>query len=580
MTILLNNINSFLQNDVLTLLLTIIWFFSFSLILSDLLNKKQGEMYLLSFIISSLLLFIGGIFNNIKLFYYIGWVLILVYLVYVICKKKIKDLLSKIDLFSSIMFLIILIILLILYQNKGFVATDEFMHWGPMVRDMFNINKFYCVPEATLEIHKDYPPLFSLIELLFCIFKGEYRECYLYVALIYFYFSIAIAIMSKKEKILDKSLILLSFILLGFTAQTYPSSMFEIVTIYASIYIDYVLVVFAAYVIYSELIAKTNTYQDKIIRILFSSALLLSKQIGIVFFLLYALVLFTRKRLDIISIVLPIIPLGIWKIITYLYQITGQFSFSNVLLRDSGFIIKDYLKALLIRPIFIRPIPCSFIAACVVLIALLMFVSYKEHQNYYLAFLVGTLLYSVTLMVLYCFVFSIDEAITLASFERYMYTYVLFGFAYILLIIFDNFDNKLIHVLACILLFVFSDFDNSNIYKIVDHKDILVIKQWGDKISFEESRDNGYVLNFKIHEYINDNINYDELTKEISNYHYLYVYLYDDNFYNYWVDYTGDYGLENDSVFYIANNGVVSYSNDNFSKIHHAIKYYLHIDKQ
>ena len=43
MTILQNNINLFFQNDLLTLLLTVIWFFSISLILSNLFNKKQGE---------------------------------------------------------------------------------------------------------------------------------------------------------------------------------------------------------------------------------------------------------------------------------------------------------------------------------------------------------------------------------------------------------------------------------------------------------------------------------------------------------------------------------------------------------
>lgn len=581
MTILLNNINSFLQNDVLTLLLTIIWFFSFSLILSDLLNKKQGEMYLLSFVISSFLLFIGGIFNNIKLFYYIGWILIIGYYIYIIIKKKLSNFISKIDIFSSTLFFIILIVLLILYQNKGFVATDEFMHWGPMVRDMFNINKFYCVPESTLAVHKDYPPFFSLIELLFCFYKGEYRECYLYVALLCFYFSIVIAIMSKKEKIIDKLLILLVFALLGFTAQEYSSSMFETVTIYASIYIDYVLVVFAAYIIYNELTINTNTAQDKLVKIFFVAALLLSKQIGIVFYLLYLLVLFIRKKLDVLSIIVPIVPLGIWKIITSLYQITGQFSFSNVLLRDSSFIIKEYIKALLIRPIFVNPLSCSFIVICTILLALLIYISYKKHNKYYLIFLIGIILYSITLLVLYSFVFSIDEAISLASFERYMYAYVLFGIVYSVLIVFNLYDTKIFYLSIAVVIFLFSDFNNSNIYKIVDHKDIIVIQQWGDPIYFDEAKDNGYVLNIKIHNYINDDIEYEELTKEISNYHYLYVYLYDDNFYNYWIDYTGDYGLENDSDFYIyRENNNISYIKDNYSKSYYAIRYYLHIKEK
>ena len=219
MTILLNNINSFLQNDVLTLLLTIIWFFSFSLILSDLLNKKQGEMYLLSFVISAILLFAGGIFKNLYFFYYIGWFLIFIYYCYLLIIKNRKSTIKNIDFASTIIFILIFIVLYVLYQNKGLVATDEFTTWAPMVREMVQHNKFYCVPDSSLLAHKDYPPFFALIELMFCLFKGEYKECYLYIGLLSFYFSIAIAVSSHKNKIIDKIIVIALFALLGFSAQ-------------------------------------------------------------------------------------------------------------------------------------------------------------------------------------------------------------------------------------------------------------------------------------------------------------------------------------------------------------------------
>ena len=115
--------------------------------------------------------------------------------------------------------------------------------------------------------------------------------------------------------------------------------------------------------------------------------------------------------------------------------------------------------------------------------------------------------------------------------------------------IIEFYNNKYLYIFIVSFLLIIADFNNSNIFKINDEKNILIIKQWGDPISFKEQNRNGFVTNFIIHDYINSNINYEDLTKEISNYHYLYVYLYDDNFYNYWVDYTGDYNLENGYCF-------------------------------
>lgn len=574
MTILLNNINSFLQNDVLTLLLTIIWFFSFSLILSDLLNKKQGEMYLLSFVISSFLLFIGGIVNNVRLACYLGWILIVVYFLYILIKKKIQLIIKRIDIFGSISFLVISLVLFVLYQNKGFVATDEFMHWGPMTREMFKLNKFYCVPESSLLVHKDYPPFFSLIELLLCLFKGEYNECYLYVGLLSFYFCIAIAFISKINDKFNKIITLLLFLLLGFIIQKMPG---ENISLYLTIYIDYVLAVFSSYIIYKEFTSDPNTKQDKLIRILYASALLLSKQIGIVFYILYLVIVFFKKKLDVYSILLPLIGFIIWKVIIKFYGITGQFSISNVMLREDVInIFARYIKALLFTPIFIKPIKFSFIISNILIISILVFISYKKKTNYYLIYIIGLIIYVLVLMLLYGFVFSIEEAESLASFERYEFTYTLFGIAYILFIIMNNFNNKILYLATALIFIILADLNNSNIYSVKEKKDVLVIKQWGEPISFQEQYDNGYIINTKIHNYIDDTVNYEDLAKEISNYNYVYVELYDDNFYNYWVDYTSSYDLENDSVYYVENiNNKVTYSNDNFTKIYYVIKYNL-----
>ena len=80
----------------------------------------------------------------------------------------------------------------------SFMHWDEFMHWGPMVKEMIKHDTFYSIPEATLMIHKDYPPFYPLLGCLFCLFKNTmYAENRLYIAHFSFVFSLFMPLFSK-----------------------------------------------------------------------------------------------------------------------------------------------------------------------------------------------------------------------------------------------------------------------------------------------------------------------------------------------------------------------------------------------
>ena len=54
-------------------------------------------------------------------------------------------------------FIVIYAFIFFLNYNRGFSQWDEISHWGPMVKEMFRLDKFYSVAESALSVHKDYP---------------------------------------------------------------------------------------------------------------------------------------------------------------------------------------------------------------------------------------------------------------------------------------------------------------------------------------------------------------------------------------------------------------------------------------
>ena len=152
-----------------------------------LLHKKIEDVLPLSLMSMSLVLFLGGFIDlrlglgSIFLFAFLFPVLIVL-----IKFGKIKFLSFSFNQILTPAFLIYLLLysfIYILNLNRGFLAWDEVSHWGPMVKEMIRLNHFYSVNESALLVHKDYPPIISIFEYLWCKLCGGYKECYLYRSL-------------------------------------------------------------------------------------------------------------------------------------------------------------------------------------------------------------------------------------------------------------------------------------------------------------------------------------------------------------------------------------------------------------
>ena len=69
-------------------------------------------------------------------------------------------------------FLVIFVFVSVWDFQRHFTDYDEFWHWGMMIKESLRLDRFYCVPQSRMVIHKDYPPFLCMLEVFFSILGG------------------------------------------------------------------------------------------------------------------------------------------------------------------------------------------------------------------------------------------------------------------------------------------------------------------------------------------------------------------------------------------------------------------------
>lgn len=525
-------------------LISLFWILSFTGLLVLLTKKKFGFVCILSFVIETLLIYICCFFNQLRLGYYLSYIGIIIFFILLIKtviskdKNRIKEFINNYFSIGFFVFIILLIYCFVLFKYKGYEFCDEFTHWGPMIIASLKTNGFYAQPQNILDFHQDYPPFFSLLECLWCGFDNfHYSETYAYVAINSFMFSDFIPMFEnlniKNKKDILKSLIgIVCVILVGLTiSKTKTAS--DYAHVYTSIYADWALALFCAYSIffvYKENEWKLFGYFNLSICLI---SLLLMKQMGIC---LYALVLFyafikitfidkkiTTKKLLIGIICFFGVPLCFylsWKKIINLYELNGQFVISDFKYNDLLNIIRgkteltwktetfyNFKDALLNRKIVLHPFELTYFVSGI-LISLLMFISLRDKKKIFftpVVYLIGLIGYAIAMMLLYVLAFGIDEAPVLASFDRYMMSYLYVGITLTVMIGFDSSTYKksvICSILVLLILMLFVEYKDINeiipkfsIDKSNDKK-VLVVRQFGDT-EFNREELNGFRMEFE-----------------------------------------------------------------------------------
>lgn len=476
------------------IVLSLIYVLMFNASLVIIFKTTFGKVLPLTFFISIISLFLSGIlFNTFNVGFIINIIFTLFPIFYLIkFKDRRNGFLERYFSNGFYVFMTLYILTLFFDLNRTFTRWDEFSHWGEMVKEMFRLDKFYCVSGSVLQAHKDYPPAMSLFELLWIKLMGSYRESLIIQSLHLFEFSLFIPFISEKKPRLKRELIINSifiFIMI-FTLVV----LFDQQGFINTIYIDYVLGMLCSYGIVSVLLQKDILSKISITNTcLTCSVLLLTKQMGLPFMLMVVFVyvmklVFDKKIIKenifkivislIIIVGIPLVFYKTWGSYSSSFEINPQFKLSDIKIEKLPGIIDgvsgknyqkktatNFLNALYATKITKGNYELTYVQSVFGVLALLYLVylyekeNVKSFQTVGFLFLIGAVGYAFIMLNLYVFNFDQREGPILASYDRYMATYVIIGFSVVIMMFLNFYSKKkkltYIPVLISLILFIF-----------------------------------------------------------------------------------------------------------------------------
>lgn len=397
-----------------------------------------------------------------------------------ILRRKDRDFISRCFSEGFFVFLAICLFFLVMDYGRWLSEWDEYSHWGKMVKEMFRLDRFYSEPQSDLLVHKDYPPFAVIFEMLWCRFSGGYSAGGATMALHIFGFSMVLPLALEQlngekktgrlQKFISKLAIVAAFLLLICNFNHVQPM---------TIYLDLFLPLF-----YVSLILMTA---DRELRrsgfgftmiLLGQFGLIITKQMGLAFVLLVWFFYTMLEALELSSegkvsqekksgrwvilavkslaiLITPAVSYSIWNHYITNLGLTGQFSFERI---NIGTIIRilagggDYIQHLtyvkFIRALFttnlgtgifsMTYVSAVLLAFCILAVLAYLFrtvVHRGEILQYAVLFAVGSAGYAFTMLVLYMFCYSEGEMSVLASYERYMSTYILSEYVILFLLL-------------------------------------------------------------------------------------------------------------------------------------------------
>lgn len=150
---------------------------SYSIFIADLGNKKLEKTIPFSLISIILILYLFGLINLLSIGVYVIVITSMILLVYTIFKHvknhTMKKLEEKIISVGTLFFSIIFFLFMITTANKQLMHWDQFSYWSISVKEMFYTNDLLITAE---NIVAQYPPVPTLLQYFFMKVIGEYRQ--------------------------------------------------------------------------------------------------------------------------------------------------------------------------------------------------------------------------------------------------------------------------------------------------------------------------------------------------------------------------------------------------------------------
>lgn len=502
-------------------------------------KKPFGKVLPLTFILNILILLISGlVFSTFNIGFIINILFALYSFYYLVKNKDKRDEFKKNYLSNGFYAFIVLFIIAFLFDfNRVFSHWDEYSHWGEMVKEMFRLDKLYSVEDSVLQAHKDYPPGISIFELFWCKLMGGYRESTLITSLHIFEFSLFIPAISEKIKFKNvKSLVINSII--GIVLIFVSISFFDLHGVINSIYTDYIMAIILAYAIFTIIFEKKLLSNYFIFSLsLVSILMMLTKQMGLPFYMMIMYVYIikiiynkefnkeNKKQFIKVLLYTIILPLLVWKgwdlYVSSMYTLQ-QFKLSDIKLSKLYGIIKgtqgevyqitaanNYLKALKEVNISSSVVSLTYIKS-IFLALILMYITYrygrkyidkKDFLNLESIIIFGSIGYAFIMLTLYVFNFGEIEGPNIASYDRYMDTYLIFCVSLIIMIFIRIFSIEYkkrkfnLLLLITLIIFIFIDGVHADKYKpVLKHDSINIYERCANVINKYTKDKNVYII--------------------------------------------------------------------------------------
>ncbi len=429
-----------------------------------------------------LMLFSGILFGKLSIGIIAALLVSIVLIAYYVYKNKSFSVLTdRIDI-GFWHFVFIYVFIFVANIGKHFFMWDEFSHWGWFVKESYELDAFYYTSPKYF-VHKDYLPGVSLFEVLWCKLAFGYSEpnAYRGMQMLQASMMMPMAVGFINTQRTDRTRKHNIFRVIIYTVLIFTVPLFSPLLFYHTLYQDLILGVFVFYAIWLT-ISESFSIHSAFTFALALANLMLCKQTAIaflpillifyvVFHMLYSNRDIRRWKIVISTIIAAIVAILPWRLYNaYIVYSSGKItdaqSYGSLNLQSVlGLVLhngeisyqaefdKEYLSALIGYGIAGKLSYLGIIAICIALCIVLMLASKDDAGTVKRVGLstawigLGAIYYAVLMYFMYLLMFSEYEARGLASFSRYMSTYLITAML-VVVALFLHYSHGKLHYLA------------------------------------------------------------------------------------------------------------------------------------
>ena len=332
--------------------------------------------------------------------------------------------------------------------DRGYTLWDEFSFWGIALKETVRTGGLHCFPAASVtEAYRGYPPIATIFEALWCFLCGGYRETYAYRALLTLLLCLPLSTLCAAPKGKGRGLIYTACGLLALLGGTLAVELGS-ADFYKSIYLDGLMAVLTAYCLWCVMADRERDAFSCVRLSAGLACLCLAKSMGVGLAALVMLLWLADERPRKLAKPLAVLgaPLalwGVWKLLCAVNHVGGGFSvhlsaLPGIVAGSAGYevqrqVLGKMARALLEKSLVWTPLSLSYLQLTLLFTALTALIGHWLRDVYpprrtrllTAAVLIGSLGYAAGTAMSYLFGFPEAQALSLASYSRYMGTWCL-----------------------------------------------------------------------------------------------------------------------------------------------------------